>query len=128
MLQAAQAPVVIAGSGVWYADAGEALRGFVERAGIPVFTGNSGRGIISDTHPLCFQSSLVIRPGAAFFTLASADLILFLGSRLSLFYLFGDIFRKDASSSRRTSRRRRSAGTAPWTWASSATSAPCWRS
>ena len=96
MLQTANAPVVIAGSGVWYADAGEALRIFVERTGIPVFTGNSGRGAISDTHPLCFQSSLAIRPGAAFFTLASADLILFLGSRLSLFYLFGDIFRKDA--------------------------------
>jgi acetolactate synthase-1/2/3 large subunit len=96
MLQTATFPVVIAGSGVWYADAGEALRGFVERAGVPVFTGDSGRGSVSDTHPLCFQSSQVIRPGAAFFTLASADLILFLGSRLSLFYLFGDIFRKDA--------------------------------
>jgi acetolactate synthase-1/2/3 large subunit len=95
-LQAAQNPVIIAGSGVWYADAGEALRGFVERSGIPVFTGNSGRGTISDTHPLCFQSSLAIRPGAAFLALASADLVLFLGSRLSLFYLFGDIFRKDA--------------------------------
>lgn len=97
MLRGANAPVVIAGSGVWYADAGEALRGFVERSGIPVFTGNSGRGTVSDTHPLCFQSSLAIRPGAAFFTLASADVILFLGSRLSLFYLFGDIFRKDAA-------------------------------
>jgi acetolactate synthase-1/2/3 large subunit len=96
MLRTAQSPVVVAGSGVWYADAGEALRGFVERTGIPAFTGNSGRGSISDTHPLCFQSSLVIRPGAAFFTLASADLILFLGSRLSLFYVFGDVFRKDA--------------------------------
>ncbi|MDP1991180.1 MAG: thiamine pyrophosphate-binding protein [Syntrophales bacterium] len=96
MLQTANAPVVIAGSGVWYADAGEALRIFVEQTGIPVFTGNSGRGTVSDTHPLCFQSSLIIRPGAAFSTLASADLILFLGSRLSLFYVFGDIFRKDA--------------------------------
>lgn len=96
MLQAAQNPVIIAGSGVWYADAGEALKGFVERSGIPVFTGNSGRGVISDTHPLCFESSLAIRPGAAFLALASADLVLFLGSRLSLFFLFGDIFRKDA--------------------------------
>jgi acetolactate synthase-1/2/3 large subunit len=96
MLQAATSPVIIAGSGAWYADAGEALRGFVERTGVPVFTGNSGRGVISDTHPLCFQSSLAIRPGAAFLALASADLVLFLGSRLSLFFLFGDIFRKDA--------------------------------
>jgi len=96
MLQAASAPVVIAGSGAWYADAGDALRVFAEQTGIPVFTGNSGRGILPDTHPLCFQSSLAIRPGAAFFALASADLVLFLGSRLSLYYVFGDIFRKEA--------------------------------
>lgn len=96
MLRKAQSPVIIAGSGVWYADAGEALREFAERTGIPVFTGNSGRGTLSDTHPLCFESSLAIRPGAAFSALATADLILFLGSRISLFYLFGDIFRKDA--------------------------------
>jgi acetolactate synthase-1/2/3 large subunit len=96
MLREAKNPVVVAGSGVWYADAGEALRGFAEKTGIPVFTGNSGRGSLPDTHPLCFQSSLVIRPGAALFTLAGADLVLFLGSRLSLFYIFGDIFRKEA--------------------------------
>ncbi|MCE5265780.1 MAG: thiamine pyrophosphate-binding protein [Deltaproteobacteria bacterium] len=96
LLGEAQSPVVIAGSGVWYADAGEALREFAEGTGIPVFTGNSGRGTLPDTHPLCFESSLAIRPGAAFFALASADLVLFLGSRLSLFYIFGDIFRKDA--------------------------------
>lgn len=96
MLRKAQSPVIIAGSGVWYADAGEALREFAERTGIPVFTGNSGRGTLSDTHPLCFESSLAIRPGAAFSALATADLVLFLGSRISLFYLFGDIFRKDA--------------------------------
>ena len=96
MLREATSPIIIAGSGVWYADGGEALREFAEQTGIPVFTGNSGRGTLSDTHPLCFQSSMAIRPGAAFFALASADLILFLGSRLSLFYIFGDIFRKDA--------------------------------
>lgn len=96
MLRAAHSPVIIAGSGVWYADAADALREFAERTGVPVFTGGSGRGTLSDTHPLCFQSSLAIRPGAAFSALATADLVLFFGSRLSLFYLFGDIFRKDA--------------------------------
>ena len=96
MLREANSPVIIAGSGVWYADAGNALREFAERTGVPVFTGSSGRGTLSDTHPLCFQSSLAIRPGASLAALTSADLILFLGSRLSLFYLFGDIFRKDA--------------------------------
>jgi acetolactate synthase-1/2/3 large subunit len=64
----------------------------VEKAGLPVFTAGAGRGVISDTHPLCFGSSLAIRPGAAFMSLMSTDLVLFLGGRLSLFYIFGDIF------------------------------------
>jgi acetolactate synthase I/II/III large subunit len=96
MLQAAKNPIVIAGSGAWYADAGEELQKFIEAAGLPLFTGGAGRGIVPDTHPLCFESSLAIRPGAAMMTLMTADLVLFLGSRLSLFFIFGDIFRPDA--------------------------------
>lgn len=96
LLKAAQNPVVIAGSGAWYADAGEELQKFIETAGLPLFTGGAGRGVVSDTHPLCFESSLAIRPGAAMMTLMTADLVLFLGSRLSLFFIFGDIFRPDA--------------------------------
>ena len=92
LLKAAKNPVVIAGSGVWYADAGEELIAFVEKTGIPAFTAGAGRGVIPDTHPLCFESSLAIRPGAAMMALMSTDLVLFLGDRLSLFYIFGDIF------------------------------------
>jgi acetolactate synthase-1/2/3 large subunit len=92
LLTAAKNPLVITGSGIWYADAGPELVEFVEKAGVPVFTAGAGRGVISDTHPLCFGSSLAIRPGAAFMSLLSTDLVLFLGGRLSLFYIFGDIF------------------------------------
>ena len=92
LLKAAKNPVVIAGSGAWYADAGEELVEFVEKTGIPAFTAGAGRGVISDTHPLCFESSLIIRPGAAMMALLSTDLVLFLGDSLSLFYIFGEIF------------------------------------
>ena len=92
LLKAAKKPVVIAGSGAWYADAGEELIAFVEKTGIPAFTAGAGRGIIPDTHPLCFESSLGIRPGAAMMSLLSTDLVLFLGDSLSLFYIFGEIF------------------------------------
>lgn len=92
LLRAAKNPVVIAGSGAWYADAGEELIAFVEKTGIPAFTAGAGRGVIPDTHPLCFASSLAIRPGAAMMALLSTDLILFLGDSLSLFYIFGEIF------------------------------------
>ena len=92
MLEKASQPVIIAGSGTWYADAGRELVEFVEKTGMPAFTSALGRGVISDTHPLCFESSLAIRPGAALVANTGADLVLFLGARMSLYYLFGDLF------------------------------------
>ena len=96
MIGKAKSPIVIAGSGAWYSDAGEELVRFIENAGIPAFTSSLGRGAIPDTHPLCFESSLAIRPGAALAANMTADLIIFLGSRMGLFYIFGDIFNKEA--------------------------------
>ena len=96
MIGRAERPIIIAGSGTWYSDAGEELTRFVEHTGIPAFTSSLGRGTISDTHPLCFESSLPIRPGAALLTNMTTDLIIFLGARMGLFYIFGDIFDKEA--------------------------------
>jgi len=92
MIENANNPVVIAGSGAWYSGADEELTSFVEKTGMPAFTSSLGRGTIPDTHPLCFESSLAIRQGAAFAALAGSDLVIFLGSRMGLFYLFGDLF------------------------------------
>ena len=96
LLKAAKKPVIIGGSGIWYADAGKELVEFVEKAGIPTFTVGAGRGVIPDTHPLCFESSVIIRPGSAMLALMSCDLVLFLGARLSLFHIFGDLFPQTA--------------------------------
>jgi acetolactate synthase-1/2/3 large subunit len=54
LLKSAKRPIIIAGSGVWWSQAHEVLRAFVEKSGIPVFTRNAGRGAVSDDHPLCF--------------------------------------------------------------------------
>lgn len=97
LLQHKKKPIIIAGSGAWYADAARELLQFVESTGIPVFTNAAGRGVIADTHPLCFESSLAIRPGAALYANFNADLVLLLGNRVSLYYIFGDIFNKDAT-------------------------------
>ena len=96
MISRAQKPVIIAGSGAWYGDASTELARFVEKTGIPAFTSGMGRGTIPDTHELCFESSLAIRPGAALYANTNADLVILLGTRLSLYYIFGDIFKKDA--------------------------------
>ena len=96
LLEQSKKPIIIAGSGAWYSDAGAELTEFAEKTGIPVFTLGGGRGTVPDIHPLCFESSLAIRPGASLVANTQADLVLFLGSRLSLFYIFGEIFRKEA--------------------------------
>jgi acetolactate synthase I/II/III large subunit len=96
MIKSAKNPVLIGGSGIWYSHAERELQEFAEKTGIPVFTSLSGRGSVPDSHPGCFESSLAIRPGAAYYANANADLVILLGSRISLFYIFGDIFKKDA--------------------------------
>jgi acetolactate synthase-1/2/3 large subunit len=96
MIQEATRPIVIAGSGAWYSDSGRELVEFVEKTGIPAFTSALGRGTIPDSHALCFESSLAIRPGAALAANTGADLVIFLGARMSLYYIFGDIFSPQA--------------------------------
>jgi len=54
LLKNAERPMILVGSGGWWAQAQGALQDFVEKSGIPVFTRNAGRGLISDDHPLCF--------------------------------------------------------------------------
>ena len=92
MLKVSEKPIIIAGSGAHYSYAGEAISTFAEKTGTPVFTSAQGRGIISDTHPLCFESSLAVRPGASLSALTSSDLILILGNRIGLTYGFGDFW------------------------------------
>ncbi len=96
LIEASERPIILAGSGARYADAGEELTEFVEKTGIPIFTAQVGRGVVSDTHPLCFESSTVIRPGAAFDAVATTDLIILLGNRISFMYAKGDVFNPEA--------------------------------
>ena len=96
LLSQAEKPVVVAGSGAWYSDAGEELRRFVESTGVPIFTAANGRGVVPDTHPLCFGGVLAIRPGAGMHAGQNADLVVLLGNRLNLFCLFGETYSADA--------------------------------
>ncbi len=96
MINSSSKPVIIAGSGAWYSDSSSELIEFVEKTEIPVYTIALGRGIIPDTHPLCFESALGIRPGSSLFATLGADLIILLGTRINLYYVFGEMFNKSA--------------------------------
>ncbi len=92
MIQKTKNPVVIAGTGAWQSHAENELKEFIEKTGMPLFTSLSGRGVVSDEHPLCFEGAIAIRPGCGFAAYIETDLIIILGSRICLYYLFGDIF------------------------------------
>jgi thiamine pyrophosphate-dependent acetolactate synthase large subunit-like protein len=78
LIDAADAPVVLAGGGA--ADAAPALRGFVERTGLPVVTTAAGRGVVPADHPLHLGTTATEGVADA---LADRDLALAVGSALS---------------------------------------------
>ncbi len=92
MISAAKKPMVIAGSGSWYSHSEENLKKFIEQTGMPLYTFAMGRGILPDTHPLCFESALAIRPGSAMHASLNSDLVIILGSRMNLFNIYGGVY------------------------------------
>jgi acetolactate synthase-1/2/3 large subunit len=92
MIQKASNPVILAGSGSWNSDAGDELKEFIDKSGMPLFTSLAGRGVVSDDHPLCFESAVPVRPGCVFTAFFEADVVILLGARVCYYYLSGDIF------------------------------------
>jgi acetolactate synthase-1/2/3 large subunit len=82
LLRAAQKPLIIAGTQVYWDNAHDALRELTEQTGIPVFTNGAGRGTLSMTHPNCFKSSR----GAA---LREADVVMLIGTPLDFRLKYG---------------------------------------
>jgi 3D-(3,5/4)-trihydroxycyclohexane-1,2-dione acylhydrolase (decyclizing) len=84
-IMAAKCPLIIAGGGVLYARACEALRGFVERYGVPVCETQAGKSSLPWDHPLQLGSIGVTGSSAANALAREADLILAVGTRLQDF-------------------------------------------
>ncbi len=94
-LAAAERPVAIAGSGAFWSGAADAIRAFVERARIPLFTIRGGRGIVSDDHEFCFGFPNFLS-GPAQIAYGEADVVLVLGTKLDLM-LAGGAFNPGAT-------------------------------
>ncbi len=74
LLANARRPVIVYGSGVLWAEAGDRLRALVERTGIPFFSTPMARGVLPDDHPLSY-------PAARSTAFADTDCLLLLGTR-----------------------------------------------
>jgi acetolactate synthase-1/2/3 large subunit len=83
LLSKAERPVIVAGSGVYWAGAGEPLRELAERARIPVFTVRAARGLIPDDHELGMGFLNLLTP-AAQLAFGEADVALILGCELDI--------------------------------------------
>jgi acetolactate synthase-1/2/3 large subunit len=82
LLRAAQRPILIAGSGIWWSHAEEALRRFIEIAQIPLYTITLGRGTVSDNHPLVMGYADPAFNYAVHTAFREADLFLIVGKRI----------------------------------------------
>jgi acetolactate synthase I/II/III large subunit len=86
LLESAERPLVLAGSGAFFSGAGAALRAFADRTGIPVTTTSAARGLLDDEHAHCLGG--LVHGGIA---LASADVSLVLGSRFNANVVYGGL-------------------------------------
>ncbi len=84
-IRASRAPLIIAGGGVIYSEATEALRRLVDATGIPVAETMAGKGSLPYDHPLNLSAVGVTGNFAANRLAREADLIIGIGTRYSDF-------------------------------------------
>ncbi len=85
LIRQAERPIIIAGGGVLYSDAAEALASFVERTGIAVGTSQAGVGALPWDHALALGAVGSTGTTAANRFAADADLVIGIGTRYSDF-------------------------------------------
>jgi thiamine pyrophosphate-dependent acetolactate synthase large subunit-like protein len=83
-LAVAERPVIVAGSGAFWSDAGSEIARLAERAQIPVITASAARGVIPDSHPWSLGS--LVHGGLA---IPSSDCVLVLGSAFNANVMYG---------------------------------------
>ncbi len=84
-IKAAKAPLIVAGGGVHYSEAWEALRTFVEATGIPSCETMAGKGSLHYDHPLNLGAVGTTGTQGANIIAREADLIIGIGTRYSDF-------------------------------------------
>jgi 3D-(3,5/4)-trihydroxycyclohexane-1,2-dione acylhydrolase (decyclizing) len=85
LIRASRRPFLVAGGGVIYSEATEALARLVERTGIPVGETQAGKGSLPDDHPGCMGGVGATGTLAANRLAADADLVIGVGTRWSDF-------------------------------------------
>ena len=85
LLRSARQPVIVAGGGVLYSQAWDALRAFAEAHGVPVLESQAGKSSLPWDHPLNLGAVGVTGSPAANALAREADVVLAIGTRLQDF-------------------------------------------
>jgi 3D-(3,5/4)-trihydroxycyclohexane-1,2-dione acylhydrolase (decyclizing) len=85
VIRSARRPLLVAGGGVIYSEATDALRAFVEATGIPVAETQAGKGSLSWDHPLAVGAIGATGTAAANELAREADVVIGVGTRWSDF-------------------------------------------
>ena len=85
LIRASARPLIVAGGGVIYSEATDALRRLVDATGIAVGETQAGKGSLPDPHPLSLGGVGATGTRAANRLAHDADLVIVVGSRLSDF-------------------------------------------
>ena len=84
-IRTSQTPLIVAGGGIIYSEATEALAQFVGRVGIPVVETQAGKGALNFDHPQSLGAMGVTGTPGANILAREADLIIGIGTRYSDF-------------------------------------------
>src|SRR3989338_7767819 len=84
LVREAERPVLLAGNGIRLAGAQQSFLELVDRLALPVLTSRRGADLMPDDHPLFFGRPGTYGQRSANFVIQNADVILSIGSRLSL--------------------------------------------
>jgi acetolactate synthase-1/2/3 large subunit len=82
LLETAERPIVVSGSGVLWSDAAADLQAWIEKTGIPFYTTPQGRGVVPEDHPFCYLNARSL-------AFKEADVVLVVGTRLNYVLGFG---------------------------------------
>lgn len=84
-IQSSSKPIIVAGGGVHYSEAHDALRAFVEKTGIPIGETQAGKGALNYDHPLNLGAIGTTGTEGANIMAREADLVIGIGTRYSDF-------------------------------------------
>ena len=85
LIKTAKRPLIVAGGGVIYSEATDALRDLVEQTGIPVAETQAGKGALPYNHPACLGALGATGTAGANIIARDADCVIGIGTRYSDF-------------------------------------------